>query len=111
MRRRLAVVLATLAVILIAGFAIPLERLGVSAARERLTIGLIRDAYRMADQAAGSGGDWQTAITSIAPKYATATDARVTAVASVITRPARPVAKAPRWINCQLLARPSTELY
>ena len=80
MRRRLAVVLATLAVVLIAGFAIPLERLGVSAARERLTIGLIRDAYRMADQSAGTGANWQESIKTIAPDYATRTDARVTVV-------------------------------
>lgn len=82
MRRRLAVVLATLAIILIAGFAIPLERLGVSSARERLTIGIIRDAYRMADQAVGADGDWSAALSKVAPAYAKTAKARVTVVAA-----------------------------
>src|SRR6476469_726193 len=35
----------------------------------------------------------------------------VTAVASLITRPAPPWAKAPRWTRCQSLGRPSWEEY
>ena len=34
-----------------------------------------------------------------------------TAVASIITRPAPPTARLPRWTRCQSLANPSTEEY